>query len=187
MRLHIFHMTTECMSNQTMSFRSATRNPYNVQTDCLGEISIGPMPWLIVLLLTGMVLNARFAFAQAPGSAEQRTSRYMESVRHKPPLLLAFTKGMPKGGDLHNHLFGAIYAESLINFAAKDGLCVDHTTSVLIAPPCDPCQKYANKPAMACAYEDQVLYNQIVDAWSMRNWSRSEDSGHDHFFASFYK
>jgi len=66
-------------------------------------------------------------------------------------------------------------------------LCVDHTTSYLIAPPCDPCEKYANKPAIACAYRDHVLYNQIVDAWSMRNWNPGQESGHDHFFATFDK
>jgi adenosine deaminase len=44
-----------------------------------------------------------------------------------------------------------------------------------------------SKPAASCAYQDQVLYNSIVDAWSMRNWNASQDSGHDHFFASFGK
>jgi len=111
----------------------------------------------------------------------------MDSVRTQPPLLLAFLRQMPKGGDLHNHLSGAIYAESWIDFAAEDGLCVDHTTSFLIAPPCDPCEKYASKPAIACAYRDHVLYNQIIDAWSMRNWNRGEESGHDHFFGTFDK
>lgn len=130
---------------------------------------------------------AVLSFGQAGESPEQRTARYLESVRHKPPLLLAFVSDMPKGGDLHNHLSGAIYAESFIDYAAKDGLCVDHTTSVLIPPPCDPCEKYANKPAVACAYQDHVLYNQMVDAWSMRNWNPGEESGHDHFFATFDK
>jgi hypothetical protein len=32
-----------------------------------------------------------------------------------------------------------------------------------------------------------VLYNQMIDAWSMRNWRPGEESGHDHFFASFEK
>lgn len=32
---------------------------------------------------------------------------------------------MPKGGDLHNHLSGAIYAETFIQWAAQGGLCVD--------------------------------------------------------------
>jgi len=123
----------------------------------------------------------------AAQTAEQRTARYLESVRKQPPLLLAFLHEMPKGGDLHNHLAGAIYAEDLIDFAASDNLCVDRTSSRLIAPPCDSCEKYTPKPGVQCAYGDHVLYDQIVDAWSMRNWQPGEESGHNHFFAAFDK
>ena len=126
--------------------------------------------------------------AQPKPTAEERTARYMESVRRQPGLLLAFLREMPKGGDLHNHLTGGIYAESWIDFAVDDGLCVDRTTSVLIAPPCDAtCDRFTSKPAVSCAYGDHVLYNSIVDAWSMRNWNPGEESGHDHFFATFDK
>jgi hypothetical protein len=120
--------------------------------------------------------------------AEQHAARYMESVRRQPSLLLAFLRDMPKGGDLHNHLAGAIYAEDLIDFAADSDFCVDRTTSFLIAPPCDDsCAKFGNKPAIRCAYGDQVLYNSVVDAWSMRNWLPGSESGHDHFFSTFDK
>jgi hypothetical protein len=102
-------------------------------------------------------------------------------------LLLAFLHEMPKGGDLHNHLDGAIYAEDLIDFAASGGLCVDRTSSRLLAPPCDPCEIYTAKPAARCAYGDHVLYNQMIDAWSMRNWKAGEESGHDQFFGTFDK
>jgi hypothetical protein len=134
-----------------------------------------------------VALCVSIAGAQSRASGEQRASRYFESIRQQPPLLWAFLGDLPKGGDLHNHLSGAIYAESFIDYAADSGLCVDHTTSVLIPPPCDPCEKYANKPAMACAYRDHVLYNQIVDAWSMRSWLPGSESGHDHFFGTFDK
>jgi adenosine deaminase len=120
-------------------------------------------------------------------SYEQRTSLYLERIRKQPGLLLAFLREMPKGGDLHNHLDGAIYAEDLIDFAADGNFCVDRTSSRLIAPPCDPCETYTAKPAARCAYGDQVLYNQMIDAWSMRNWTPGEESGHDHFFATFDK
>lgn len=120
--------------------------------------------------------------------AEGRTAKYMESVRRDPGLLLAFLREMPKGGDLHNHLAGTVYAESWIDFAAEDNLCVDRTTSVLMAPPCDAsCEKFNSKPAVRCAYGDHVLYNSMIDAWSMRNWIPGEESGHDHFFATFDK
>jgi adenosine deaminase len=134
--------------------------------------------FLILLALCGL------ASAQ---TAERKTARYLESIRNQPTLLLAFAHYMPKGGDLHNHLSGAIYAEDLIDFAASDNLCVDRTTSQLIAPPCDPCEKYTSKPGIRCAYGDHVLYNEIIDAWSMRNWRPGDESGHDHFFAAFDK
>jgi adenosine deaminase len=132
-----------------------------------------------------LLLLATCASAQ---NYEQRTARYFDSIRKQPPLLLAFLRDMPKGGDLHNHLDGAVYAEDLIDFAADGNLCADRTTSVLLAPPCDDsCASYTAKPAARCAYRDQVLYNQLIDAWSMRNWNVGNESGHDHFFATFDK
>jgi adenosine deaminase len=132
-----------------------------------------------------LLLLATSAAAQ---NFEQRTTRYFDSIHKQPPLLLAFLRNLPKGGDLHNHLDGAIYAEDLIDFAANGNLCADRTTSHLIAPPCDDsCASYTAKPAVRCAYRDQVLYNQLIDAWSMRNWNAGNESGHDHFFATFDK
>ena len=78
-----------------------------------------------------LTLLSTFASAQ---TSEQRTAHYLDSIRNQPSLLLAFVHDMPKGGDLHNHLTGAIYAEDYIDFAASDNLCVDRTTSRLLAP-----------------------------------------------------
>jgi adenosine deaminase len=133
---------------------------------------------LLLLLLTVVA---------AAQSAEQRSARYLDSIRKQPGLLLAFLRELPKGGDLHNHLDGAIYAEDFVDFAASGGLCVDRTSSRLLAPPCDPCALYTAKPAARCSYGDHVLYNQMIDAWSMRNWKPGDESGHDHFFATFDK
>jgi adenosine deaminase len=142
----------------------------------------------IARLLLIIAWASSAASAQSAASAEQRTSRYFESIRRQPPLQLAFLREMPKGGDLHNHLSGALYAENLIDYAVSDNLCVDRTTAILIAPPCDDsCEKFTSKPLIRCAYGDHVLYNSIVDAWSMRNWEPGEESGHDHFFATFDK
>ena len=144
----------------------------------------------------GLMARGCFVFAmavtlaagQTKTTAEQHTARYLESIRQQPPLLLAFLRGMPKGGDLHNHLSGAVYAESLIDYAAGNQMCVDRTTAFVIAPPCDAsCERFTSKPAAACAYGDHVLYNSLIDAWSMRNWRPEEESGHDHFFATFDK
>ena len=134
--------------------------------------------------VAGLLIVACGVSAQTP---EERTARYMESARKHSPLLLAFLREVPKGGDLHNHLEGAVYAEDAIDWAVQSGLCVERTSSRAIAPPCDPCETYTPKPAARCAYGDHVLYNQMIDAWSMRNWKPGEESGHDHFFATFDK
>src|SRR6185369_2716845 len=101
-----------------------------------------PMPrWCRLAFFT--TIMAAVAYAQTP---EQRTARQMEAVRNNPPLLLAFLRDMPKGGDLHNHLSGAIYAESFINFAAQDGLCVDRATAQAMSGPCQSCEATNAKP-----------------------------------------
>lgn len=120
-------------------------------------------------------------------TSEEKTAKYMESVRHQPGLLLAFLQEMPKGGDLHVHLSGAVYAESLIDWASENALCVERSSSKLIHAACDSCESYRPKPSVRCAYQDHVLHDQLIDAWSMRNWHREEESGHDHFFATFEK
>jgi len=144
------------------------------------------LPPIMRKVLTAGLLFLLTAWSTAQ-SFEQHTAHYLDTVRKQPPLLLAFVRDLPKGGDLHNHLAGAIYAEDLIDFAASGGLCVDRTSSRLLAPPCDSCENYTAKPAARCAYGDHVLYNQMIDAWSMRNWKPGDESGHDHFFATFDK
>lgn len=115
--------------------------------------------------------------------SEQRTARYFESIRKSPPELVAFLLKMPKGADLHNHLSGSIYAERYIEWAAANGLCINTVTMTLSVPAagatCDPGQ-----PASA-ALTNSVLFRQMIDAWSMRNWQLSGQSGHDHFFDAF--
>src|SRR5690348_3594746 len=70
-----------------------------------------------------------------PGSA---TAAYMDSIRDDPARLLLFLREMPKGGDLHNHLSGGIYAESMIEWASADGLCLVQRELRLKPPPCRP-------------------------------------------------
>jgi len=153
---------------------------YNAFPDTPRLLSMRHLPGCVLIV----VVLFDLALAQTP---EQKTGRYVDSIRNQPSLLLAFLHDMPKGGDLHNHLDGALYAEDLIDFAASDNFCIDRTTSRLLAPPCDDCEHYTPKPAIRCAYDDHILYNQIIDAWSMRNWRNGEESGHDHFFATFDK
>ena len=124
--------------------------------------------------------------AAAPRSAapgEAATAQYFASIRNDPSLLLAFLTQMPKGGDLHNHLSGAIYAESYLRWAADDGLCVASATLGIVSGPCDAGM---GRPPATDVVRNSDLYNRAIDAMSMRHWE-SARNGHDHFFATFGK
>ncbi len=146
---------------------------------CAASIPTAPLP------------VAPAATASAPGPAvgapespaEQRVAHYVEAIRGTPPLLAAFLRRMPKGGDLHNHLSGAVYAESYIAWAAADGLCVERAAMALVPPPCTAPQAF---PA-AQIYRDGAVYSALIDALSMRDFVAGPQSGHDHFFAAFAK
>jgi len=142
-----------------------------------------PKIWKVASTVVA-VLSFAFTLAAQPRVAEQRTATYFDSIRKSPPKQMAFLLKMPKGADLHNHLSGSIYAERYIEWAADKGLCINTTTMTLTVPSspsqCDSGQTPANK-----ALTSSILYRQMVDAWSMRNWQLSEQSGHDHFFDAF--
>ena len=142
----------------------------------------------ICLLTLFIAIQGPSAWCQkkpaSAATAEQKTARYFESIRNQPLLLHVFLQQMPKGGDLHNHLVGAVYAESFIKFAVQDGLCVDRAALALTPPPCDP---VGGKLPASAALQDSVLYSHLLDALSMRQFVPGAESGHDHFFATFGK
>jgi adenosine deaminase len=113
------------------------------------------------------------------------TAAAFEAARDDRTALRAFLHRMPKGGDLHTHLSGAVYAERFIAWAAQQELCVDLRNVVLAKPQCDR----AGAVPVSDAMRDQALYNRMVDAFSMR-WflpTPAVPTGHDEFFAAFEK
>ena len=72
-------------------------------------------------------------------------SELFERIKTKPVELRHFLQNFPKGGDLHSHLSGAVYAESYLELASERDLCVDLKSKVLSKPPCDPIQNRIRK------------------------------------------
>src|SRR4051812_15750665 len=157
---------------------------------------IGRAALVLVALLSTSV--AQQAVRKPPivtpihGSAIER---YLDSIRHNPQLLLEFARAIPKGGDLHNHLTGSAYAESLINYAVRDNICIDTHTFAAVARDIDkpeqgksPCDETKNHVAAGRVSGDPVLYRRLIDAWSMRDFvAANGESAHDHFFDTFGK
>ena len=51
--------------------------------------------------------------------------------------------------------------------------------------PASPSKCADQQTPATTALTSSVLYRQMIDAWSMRNWQLSGQSGHDHFFDAF--
>ncbi|HXQ70992.1 MAG TPA: hypothetical protein VN844_10920, partial [Pyrinomonadaceae bacterium] len=138
---------------------------------------------LLISLFVSLTGVQAAAAQRSAESSEQRTARYYDTIRTRPPQLLAFLLRMPKGADLHNHLSGAVYAESYIKWASEnETICVDQTTMSFAT-----CDVSLDQVPASWALKNGVLYRQLVDSMSMRNWQLSGQSGHDHFFDAFAK
>jgi adenosine deaminase len=154
--------------------------------------------WLCLLLSGFSSLAAAQTMVASASTAETTLQRRAElnlrAAKANPLALRHFLLGMPKGADLHNHLAGAVYAESWIRGAVEDHLCIDpkehsftQPQSAATAGSARPTCKSGEVPADD-ALRDQRLYDALVDAFSMRGFVPSQGvTGHDHFFSTFGK
>ena len=127
------------------------------------------------------LLGATFVSA-LPAAQPLPVEQQFNQARKNPLELYAFLLRMPKGGDLHNHLAGAIYAESFLRAAAASNLCFDKQEWQVI-PACSPTN--SNQEPAKAANNDDATVNAVIDAFSMRNFVPGRQSAHDHFFDSF--
>jgi adenosine deaminase/adenosine deaminase CECR1 len=115
-----------------------------------------------------------------------KTAQWFAENRNSPPRLRAFLTKMPKGGDIHTHLSGAVYAESYLQWASDEKLCVTPESGAISGDNHEPCQVKPEIP-VAMAMQDSELYGNLVDKMSLRNFEHAEQSGHDQFFEAFGK
>lgn len=108
---------------------------------------------------------------------------HFNAIKSNPRLLYAFFKNMPKGGELHYHLAGGASAEIMIAIASRNNYCID-TKTWTISKPIPSCNKNGN---IAQITKKKTLYNKLLRAWTMKNFIPTNESAHDHFFASFFK
>lgn len=94
-------------------------------------------------------------------------------------------EALPKGGDIHTHLRGAIYAESWLDWAAEDGLCVDLSIPAIKFPEGASCMDSGWLTA-AAARANENHRRLLVNGLSTRSYVPTNGwSGHDQFFATF--
>jgi adenosine deaminase len=139
---------------------------------------------IAVILLLAVVIGLRVAWVGRDFDTVVAAASF-EAARDNHTELRAFLRRMPKGGDLHTHLSGAVYAERFIAWGAQEGLCVN-LRDVLLSKP--ECNRPGDVPA-ADAMHDQKLYDSLVNAFSTRAFvaTVAVPTDHDKFFAAFDK
>jgi adenosine deaminase len=145
----------------------------------LGHLALGA---------AALILAAGSAQAAAPVKAtpEARAAARFDAVVKDRAQLRLFLRAMPKGGDLHNHLSGAIYAEDFLTWAEADGLCVTDVVQPAIVP--GPCDSPGKVPAKGLGKTNPALYGRAINSLSMRGYSPGaggQATGHDQFFSTF--
>ncbi|MBC8013765.1 MAG: hypothetical protein H7X74_06780 [Methyloceanibacter sp.] len=148
----------------------------------------------IAVVLAALFMPILAVAQKEPKDNEPRAARELDAIRGDPLALRVFLKRMPKGADLHNHLDGAVYAETFIRVGGEDGLCVDPVAKAFTksqpiksgAEPAPVCE--AGDVPAADVPKNQRLYDELADSFSMRGFVPSEGvTGRDHFFGTFAK
>lgn len=115
----------------------------------------------------------------APPNSELVAERF-EAAKASRPQLIKFLKDMPKGADLHNHLDGTIYNETLLAYAINAGMRYNTSTqSFTTAPPGG-----VVIPIDQLKYNDE-LFRAYREAYSVRAYEEQGGSGRDQFFSVF--
>jgi adenosine deaminase len=156
-----------------------------------------PKKFLLAIILILLLAIVPFALWRLPSdphknvpkAAENRTQLAFDTAKGLgEPGLYTFLRNMPKGGDLHLHLTGAVYAENFIRQAAADNLCVNASTLTLgpghgagKAMTCGTGEFPATK---ALANEDS--WDAMINAFSLREFvPHNGVDAHDQFFSTF--
>ena len=156
-------------------------------------------------LLSGSALLA-LAVAGAPAWAKEPAANANEAAtaRHyagliageQPKLseLTMFFTQMPKGGDLHHHYSGSVYAETYTEFVDKQGFCINTQTyrietdkAVVAAERAKPAAQRACRSG-AEVRADEDTWREVAKRWSNRdfyNHTNLQPAPDQRFFQTF--
>lgn len=115
----------------------------------------------------------------------QSAESYLEKIRNNEALLTAFFQQMPKGGDLHHHFSGSVYAEPLLERAIAEDFYLNlETMAVSKTKP----QKGNWESFSSLNNKGKLEYyeQQVMQTWSVKDYNGSVPSD-DQFFDSFMK
>jgi adenosine deaminase len=116
----------------------------------------------------------------------QSAASYFEKIRDNEALLTAFFSQMPKGGDLHHHYSGSIYAEPLLAHAiAKDFYL--NTQTMTVSPEKQDGNEWVLFSNLQKNGELDSYKQKIMQKWSIKDYNNVDYPSDKLFFESFMK
>jgi len=136
---------------------------------------------LLIALAMAAAAPAAVARTTAPSANEAATARHYAALiagdQPKTAELTLFFSQMPKGGDLHHHYSGAVYAETYVDFLDKQGVCVNKLTYRVETDKAVIEAERAKAPAArtclstADVYADDHTWRELLQRWSSKDFT----------------
>ncbi|MBK6606423.1 MAG: adenosine deaminase [Leptospiraceae bacterium] len=120
----------------------------------------------------------------------EKTNAYFQKIRDNQAMLTAFFNGMPKGGDLHHHFSGSVYAEKYFELAVKKNFYINLETgdsfqNIPLNLANDPNVQPINSLIEAKGYLPVKL--KLISLWSIKDFKETQQTPDKHFFEAFRK
>jgi len=119
-------------------------------------------------------------------SYAQTVNTYFEKIRNNEAELTAFFSQMPKGGDLHHHFSGSIYAEPMLEDAISDNFYLN-TSTMEVSKNKPNTGNWETFAALNERGELNAYKQKIMEKWSIKDYNGVSYPSDKLFFESFGK
>lgn len=118
-------------------------------------------------------------------TSAQSVGNYLDQIRNNPAKLTAFFAQMPKGGDLHHHYSGSVYAESYLDYAIEKDFFVNKETLRITDETTATGPDWIRFSQLAKAGQLEIYKSKLIQKWSVKDYNFVSYPSDKQFFESF--
>ncbi len=115
----------------------------------------------------------------------QTVSNYFERIRNNPAALTAFFSQMPKGGDLHHHYSGSVYAETYFDIAVERDFFVNKNTLEISTQRPSGDEAWTNFSSLKQEGFLPGYKQKLLQLWSVKDFNFNSNPSYRQFFETF--
>lgn len=115
----------------------------------------------------------------------QQAERYFQQIRNNPAKLTAFFSQMPKGGDLHHHYSGSVYAESYIKWVVERDYFINKKTLKIAAVIPGQDTMWKNFSELSKSKQLDSIKAALMQKWSVNDYNGVSYPSDRLFFETF--